>query len=435
MDTKGYGRIPKALFDAITFLAQALPKRSVPTFLELLFGAMLTQNGFVTEAWMAIRPRRHWTSYFKWLQKGHWSWVALGLQTARLALQKAKGARCYIAIDDTVIFRSSRKAPESRIHHQHGAKTNRPVYVRGQNWVTLAVVLPQGWRSLALPVLSRLPRSTGNGGKLVAAKTLLRVARRAFRRRLVTVLVDSWYMRKSLLLPAQAMGYQVIGQVRKDTALYCPPPPHNGRRGRPRKYGDKLTAERVQALPVVRQRVFLYNKWRTVHVRSCEALARFLHGQRVRAVWSQIENDDGSLRQPRLILCTDLRLSAIRVLLAYNRRWAIEDLFNQLKNRWGWKEAWQQTRQVLHRWTQMLSTSYALPQLLAQMDSEEVKELASLSPWRCRQPITAGRVRQGLQRIFSHVDIRSHWNPKSGKFGPQNRVKKPDRPPDQRKTA
>jgi hypothetical protein len=39
MDTKGYGRIPKALYDAITFLAQALPKRSVPTFLELLFGA------------------------------------------------------------------------------------------------------------------------------------------------------------------------------------------------------------------------------------------------------------------------------------------------------------------------------------------------------------------------------------------------------------
>jgi hypothetical protein len=67
MDTKGYGNIPQSLYDAITFLAQALPKRSVPTFLELLFGAMLTQNGFVTEAWLAIKPRRHWTSYFKWL--------------------------------------------------------------------------------------------------------------------------------------------------------------------------------------------------------------------------------------------------------------------------------------------------------------------------------------------------------------------------------
>lgn len=435
MDTKGYGNIPQSLYDAITFLAQALPKRSVPTFLELLFGAMLTQNGFVTEAWLAIRPKRHWTSYFKWLQQGRWSWVALGLQTARLALQRTEGPRCYVAIDDTVVFRCSRKAPESRIHHQHGCKVNRPVYVRGQNWVTMALVLPQGWRSLALPILSRLSRSTGNGGKLVAAKTLLRVARPLFHGRLVTLLVDSWYMRKSLLLAAQTLGYQVIGQVRKDTALYRPPPCHNGKRGRPRKYGDKLTAERVAELPMISQNLFLYGQWQTVHYRSCVAKARFLDGQQVRALWSQIENKDGTLRQPRLILSTDLGLSAARILLAYNRRWSIEDLFNQLKNRWGWKQTWQQTRQVLHRWTQILSTSYALPQLLAQQNSEQVKDLASLCPWRDKQPITAGRVRQGLQRIFGHVDIRSHWNPKSGKFSPQNRGKKPDRPPDPYKTA
>jgi len=242
-------------------------------------------------------------------------------------------------------------------------------------------------------------------------------------------------MRKSLLLPAQTLGYQVIGQVRKDTALYLPPPCHNGKRGRPRKYGDKLTAERVDDLPVIRQNLFLYGQRQTVHYRSCVARARFLDGQQVRAVWSQMENKDGTLRQPRLILCTDLGLSATRILLAYSRRWSIEDLFNQLKNRWGWKQTWQQTRQVLHRWTQILSTSYALPQLLAQENSDEVKELASLCPWRHTQPITAGRVRQGLQRIFGHVDIRSHWHPKSGKFAPEKRDKKPDRPPDPRKMA
>ena len=59
MDNKGYRHIPRALFDAITFLAQALPKRSVPTFLELLFGAMLTQTGFVTDAVLAVDTVRH----------------------------------------------------------------------------------------------------------------------------------------------------------------------------------------------------------------------------------------------------------------------------------------------------------------------------------------------------------------------------------------
>lgn len=435
MDTKGYANIPHALFDAITFLAQALPNRSVPTWLELLFGAMLTQAGFVTEAWLAITPRRHWSSYYKWLQKGCWSWVALGLQTARLALKQIPGKRCFLVIDDTLVFRCSPKAPESRIHHQHGMKANRPVYVRGQNWVSLALALPQGWRSLAIPVLSRLSRATGNSGKLVAAKTLLRVVRPLFQGYLATLLMDSWYMRKSLLLPAQRMGYQVIGQVRKDTVLYLPPPPHNGKRGRPRKYGEKLTMETVTKLPVTSQRIFIYNKWQTVHYRSAEALAFFLGGQRVRAVWSQLEHSDGSLRRPRLILSTALNMSAVRILLAYGRRWSIEDLFNQLKNRWGWKDAWQQSRQVLHRWTQILATSYALPQLLVLQECSEVQALADISPWRNKQPVTAGRVRQGLQKIFQHVDIRSIWNPKSGKFEPQNRPKRVDRPPDQRNAA
>lgn len=435
MDDKGYRHIPHALFEAITFLAQAVPKRSVPTWLELLFGAMLTQAGFVTEAWLAITPRRHWTSYYKWLHFGRWSWVALGLQTARLALRQVPGKRCFLVIDDTVVFRSSRKAPESRFHHQHGQKTNRPVYVRGQNWVTLALTISKSWRALAIPVLSRLSRTTGNSGKLVAARTLLRVTAPLLKGRLATVLFDSWYMRKSLLLPALAMGYQVIGQVRKDTALYLPPPPHNGKRGRPRKYGDKMTPERVADLPQVYQRFYLYGAWHTVHYRSAQVLARFLDGRPVRAVWVQIMREDGTFRQQRLILGTDLSMSAARIILAYGRRWSIEDLFNQLKNRWGWKETWQQTRQVLHRWTQILATGYALPQLLVFQGAPEVLELASFSPWRLKQPITAGRVRQGLARIFGHVDIRGLWDPKSGKFGPRNDIDSADTPPDQRKVA
>jgi hypothetical protein len=64
MGNKGYGSIPGTLFECITFLARALPVRSVPTFIELLIGAMLTQTGFVTGAWMAINPLRSWSAYF-----------------------------------------------------------------------------------------------------------------------------------------------------------------------------------------------------------------------------------------------------------------------------------------------------------------------------------------------------------------------------------
>jgi DDE superfamily endonuclease len=418
MDYKGYRHIPRALFDAITFLAQALPKRSVPTFLELLFGAMLTQTGFVTDAVLAVNTVRHWNSYYKWLHFGKWSWVALGCQTARLALQMFPRRRWFLMIDDTIVFRSSKKAPGSAIHHQHGNKTNRPTYVRGQCWVTLALTLSKGFRSLGIPILSRLARQGGNSGKLVAAKTMLRVIAPLFKGFQTSLLMDSWYMRCTLISYALEHGLQVIGQVRRDTALFHQPV-QTGKRGRPRKYGDKVSVEWIDSLPEVSMECLIYGKTQMVYYRSAVVLARFLNGRAVRIVWSQLINDNGVRTKPSLILSTDTSLSAARVILSYGRRWSVEDLFNQLKNRWGWKETWQQTRQVLHRWVQILSVSYAIPQLLVLLDDAKVKTLASLSPWRLKQPITAGRVRQGLQRFFGHVNIRAMWNPKSGKFGPQ----------------
>ena len=86
MENKGYSTIPRILFESITFLARVLPVHSVPTFIELLIGAMLTQAGFVTEAWLAINPLRSWSACYKWLQQGKWSWVALGVQLARLVV-------------------------------------------------------------------------------------------------------------------------------------------------------------------------------------------------------------------------------------------------------------------------------------------------------------------------------------------------------------
>ncbi|MBF0460416.1 MAG: transposase [Magnetococcales bacterium] len=161
MDSKGCSPIPCALFDWITFFAKSLPIRSVPTFIELLVGTMLTQSGFVVQSGSVIDLGRHWTTYFKWLQRGKWSWLTLARQTARLVAKWFPCETCYLAIDDTLVFRSSTKAPDSQIHHQHAKKTNRPTFVRGQGWVSLAVVVGDDLRHCAIPILARLIRAIG----------------------------------------------------------------------------------------------------------------------------------------------------------------------------------------------------------------------------------------------------------------------------------
>lgn len=349
MGNKGYSTIPSALFESITFLARALPIRSVPTFIELLIGAMLTQAGFVTEAWLAINPLRRWTAYYKWLQQGKWSWVALGVQLARLIVERYPQQNWFLIFDDTLIFHSSKKAPGNKIHHQHGNKTNRPQYARGQCWVTMALSITCGMKNTAIPLLSRLMRATGNVSKLDAANSLLAVMAPVFTGKgSLFTLVDSWYMKGPFLSEARNRGFHVIGQVRRDTALYAMPVKRTGH-DRPRKYGEKYTPEVVASLKEYRKRFFLYGKEQWVRYRSTVCLARFMNGCPVRVVWMQFEEDNGTLSKQRILLSTCTTLTAEEVFHYYARRWSIEDLFNQLKSRWGWRETWQQSRQVLHR--------------------------------------------------------------------------------------
>ena len=420
MNTKGYGNIPSTLYECITFIARALPVRSVPTFIELLVGAMITQAGFVTEAWLASNPVRSWNAYYKWLQHGKWSWVALGIQMARLMVTCFPQPIWFILFDDTFIYRCSKKAPGSAIHHQHGNKTNRPQYARGQCWVTMALSISAGMKHSAIPLLSRLMRTTGNSTKLDAAKVLLRVNAPVFADQKVITLVDSGYMKWPYLKYVLHLGFNAIGQVRYDTALFGIPV-FTGKRGRPRKYGDKFTPEVVAALPETRERIFLYGKWQWVRYRSAVCLARFIKGRKVRVIWMQFEDEKGKLSKQRLILSTLSNLMPQQIFVYYARRWSIEDLFNQMKNRWGWKDSWQQSRLVLHRWTQILSIAYALPQILATYCGEQVQNLMHITPWRKKNQVTAGRVRLGLQMILGNVRVREWWSPKCRIFKPPNR--------------
>ena len=420
MNTSGYSRIPSELFYWITFLSKALPPRSVGTFIELLIAAMLTHTGFVTDAFMMMDMSRHWTSYYKWLQDGRWSWLALARQFTRLALQIVKEDTIYLAIDDTLTLRASKKAPGSQIHHQHGNKPNLAQYVRGQCWVSLAWVIKIGdKRHIALPLLTRLIPSTSNTGKLVAANTLIRAIYSLFVGKTVTVLVDSWYMRGVFIESMLQRGFTVIGQVRIDTQLYDQPVPKKQKsRGRPRKYGEKYTSMRIAHLKRTEVTLPLYGKEQTVRYRSKQVLVRFLDGHLARAVWVEFKSDKGDWKKPSLLISTNPELSPEQVIEHYGKRWSIESMFNQLKLSWGLKEVWQQKRQTLHRWVHLTMVGYGLIQLLAYSNTETVQQLCLHSPWRRGNPVTAGQIRKGLLMNLRHVNVRTWWNRKCKKFEP-----------------
>ena len=159
----------------ITHLLTAVPPRSRATFVELLCCCLISPEGWLTRAISAITRRKHWTTYYKLLERG-------SLRTQRLAhalfdvvAQALPIKILNLVIDDTLILRQSETAPGSMIRHDHAKKSNQMQFVQAQCWVTLGIsVLGGAGRKYVLPIVSRLVPVSGNRNKLTIALSLVR---------------------------------------------------------------------------------------------------------------------------------------------------------------------------------------------------------------------------------------------------------------------
>ena len=152
--------------------------------------------------------------------------------------------------------------------------------------------------------------ASGNASKLKIAVAMLKVVRNEVKDRVLRLLTDCWYMNWTLIKPALDMNIEVVadgrpGQIPSNRALYAfyalPPTPTVKKRGRPKKYGIKMTAEQVKKLPEEKATVWMYGKFRKINYRSLICRARFLKGREVRVVWSRFENDKG-LTESRIFI-------------------------------------------------------------------------------------------------------------------------------------
>jgi hypothetical protein len=405
------------LSEWISFLLPAVPIRSRASFIELLCGCLVSPEGWVTRSIVAISRRKHWTTYYKLIERGSVRTVRLARALFRLVLAVLPADVLTLVLDDTLVPRSSASAPGCAYRHDHSRKTNRPPFLLAQCWVTVGVsVLGHGGANLVLPILSRLVPTTGNRNKLVIALALLR-ALAGVADKPVRVLFDSWFMRARLVLPLLRRQIRVIGQARIDTALFLPPvAPTTPRRGRKRIYGERLSAEAVAHLPVTELSLSLYGQDQLLRLRSVVALARFLKGTPVRAVWCQFfDARKQTWTKPRRLLATETELTAEAIVRLYARRWGIEPLFHNLKRWWGISNLWQQSRTALELWMQMRSTAWTLAQLLS-LAARDAFPMEAVAPWRMKHPLTAGLVAQWLRMEFTGLAFRDGFDRKSQKF-------------------
>ena len=402
------------LSEWISFLLVAVPPRSRRTFVELLIGCMLNPEGWVTRAIGAICREAHWTTYYKLIERAHVSVAKLSIRLLQLVQRVFPAELVNLIIDDTLVPRCATTGPGISIKHDHSRKANRPTFLNSQCWVTLALVVRVRLGSaLTVPIRSWLVEESGQRGKLWVARQLIDSVRGHVKD--ARLLIDAWFMRKSLILPLLEQRVRIIGQVRRDTALYFLPEPEPKRRGPKRKYGQRIDAAVLGVMPVEEMELGLYGRAKSVRLRSTIAVARFLKGLPVRAVWCEMSQDDNTWSRPRLILATETDLSAQAVVEIYAQRWGIEPLFHNLKRWWGVTNLWQQSKEALELWMQIRSTAYALTQLLA-LRLWESFPLIDIAPWRKGPMITAGLFGQWMRIQFMGLRVRDAYDAKSRQF-------------------
>jgi len=402
------------LSEWISFFLVAVPPRSRRTFAELLIGSMLNPEGWVTRAIGAICREAHWTTYYKLIERAQVSVGNLAIRLLQLIQRVFPADLVNLVIDDTLVPRCAKTGPGISIKHDHSRKANRPTFLNSQCWVTLALVVRVRLGSaLTVPIRSWLVEESGQRGKLWVARQLIDSVRAHVKD--ARLLIDAWFMRRSLILPLLEQQVRIIGQVRRDTALYLPPQPEPKRRGRKRKYGLRIDAAMLSTLPGEQLELTLYGKTQSVQLRSAIAVARFLKGLTVRAVWCEMLQSDNTWSRPRLILATETDLSARAVVEIYAERWGIEPLFHNLKRWWGVTNLWQQSKAALELWMQIRSTAYALTQLLA-LRLWESFPLMDIAPWRKGAMITAGLFGQWMRIQFIGLRVRDAYDAKSGNF-------------------
>jgi len=409
--------LPATLATWLGEIVRSAPAPAQATLTELLLGAMLAYGGHVTQAILALTPRLGWQAYHWMIERGRFRLLGLVAALCGIVWRETRGApRRFAVIDDTLAPRCSAKAPGAAVRFDHARKPNRPAFLLCQAFVTLAAVVPCRDRPRCVPIVTGLCRGAGHAGKIALAKGLLRAVGDHLGP--LCLLLDAWYMRRSLLQAALRRGHAVIGQVRRDTALFQVPPPRlPGTRGRPRVYGARLDAAAIARLPVTCPRIAGYGG-RRARLRHVLCRARFLRGVTVHAVWCELEKRGGGWAKQRLLLSTDTALSASAIIEAYANRWAIEPLFAALKLTDGLGAMWQRGRMALLRWLHLMQIGRALLVLLTAKAEPQTLALLRIGGWRRTATLTPGLVKEALARRFRDCEAFRLAPATRGKSGP-----------------
>jgi hypothetical protein len=261
--------------------------------------------------------RRSLCSFTRFLGESVWTVeelmeIALGqfFQTLRITARDV----LFLIVDDTLVQKTGKKIPGCGWHKDHAQNMAN---VFGHQWVLSALL----FKDFLLPLSAKLYHPKGTRGcgrfqtKITLAKKIVKTLVLPIPCKLY-VLADSWYWAKALVKVCRTCGYHMISQLKSNSVLWI-----QGVKTHVTRLLDRTSSYREVSLCV-------YGKTKTLRV------AKFIGDiQGLGKVAVVVVKE--KRKKPIYLVCTNIHLPAIHVIQYYAKRWKIEQMIKDLKQRLG----------------------------------------------------------------------------------------------------
>jgi hypothetical protein len=325
----------------IGLVASAFTRPGFGIFCDLIDGWVLTPGRrTITRIICVIDPhhRRAHDAYHRWLRDGVWEMDSLWriLTVAVVDRLVDPDAAVFVDLDDTVFHKTGRSIEGAGSFRDAVRSTrNRVVYTLGLNVVVITVRIdpPWGGMPIGLPVIARVRRKHDGASTVELARDMLEVLAGWLPDRRFELACDGAY---ASLVGADLDRVHVTSRLRRDAAVYELTPPPTGRRGRPRKKGDRLPSlPDMAATATGWDTVEIDQRGATVtrHIWSRRLL--WYHVAKDRPLLLVVVRDPDGIQPDDYLITTDIDAEPAWVASHYAGRWTVEVSFRDTKQHLG----------------------------------------------------------------------------------------------------
>jgi len=254
-------------------------------------------------------------------------------QTLRITVRDV----VFIIVDDTLAKKTGKKIPGCGWHKDHAQNMAN---VFGHQWVLSALLC----KEFLLPLWAKLYHPKGTRGcgpfctKIALAQKIIRTLVLPIPCK-VYVLADSWYWAKTLAQVCRKCGYHMISQLKSNSVLWI--------------RGNKTNVTRLLDLASSYREVSLsvYGKTKTLRIGKFIGDIKGLGKVAVVVVKEK-------RKKPIYLVCTNIHLPAVYVIKYYAKRWKIEQMIKDLKQRLGFGDYQVRDLQAIQRHVALVLLSY-----------------------------------------------------------------------------